>query len=125
MGTRVCDCSHGNKIIVVIIQTAVHVILVIKLRTITFLFPKNSFPRYSRKNMPCAGIQSDYVEKIGVSGLIAVGKTTLAIDISETLGSRIQKEPVEKNPFLQDFYTDKKKYSFPAQISFLNARYKQ
>jgi deoxyadenosine kinase len=70
---------------------------------------------------------------ISISGLIGVGKTTLAERLSELIASELQlkeplkvyKEPVEENPYLVDFYSNMREHAFPLQIHLLNARFKQ
>lgn len=65
------------------------------------------------------------VNYIAVEGPIGVGKTSLAILLKEAFKGRLVCERVEDNPFLKDFYNDKKKYSFQTQIYFLLNRYRQ
>lgn len=62
---------------------------------------------------------------IAVEGAIGVGKTSLARMISEEIGARFVYEHVDENPFLKNFYGDRKKYSFQTQIYFLLNRYQQ
>ena len=62
---------------------------------------------------------------IGISGLIGAGKTTLAKALAKELNLPVFYEPVTDNTYLQDFYTDMKKYSFGMQIFLLNKRFKQ
>ncbi|MGL4308404.1 deoxynucleoside kinase [Cetobacterium sp. SF1] len=59
---------------------------------------------------------------IYIDGVVGVGKSTLAEIISKELGRELYKEPVYDNPILEKFYYDKKKYSFPLQVFFLNKR---
>ncbi len=62
---------------------------------------------------------------IAVEGPIGVGKTSLVKLLSGKLDSRLVLEQVEDNPFLLDFYRDKARYAFPAQIFFLLTRFRQ
>ena len=62
---------------------------------------------------------------IGISGLIGAGKTTLAEALAKELKLPVFYEPVTDNAYLQDFYTDMKKYSFGMQVFLLNKRFKQ
>ena len=61
---------------------------------------------------------------IGIAGNIAVGKTTLTKMISERLGWRPFFESVDDNPYLSDFYSDMKRWSFHLQIYFLSRRFR-
>ena len=62
---------------------------------------------------------------IAIEGVIGVGKTTLARMLHEQLGGTLLLEVVEENPFLKDFYRDRKRYAFQTQIFFLLSRYRQ
>jgi deoxyadenosine/deoxycytidine kinase len=60
---------------------------------------------------------------IWVEGLIASGKTTFARKMAELLGFRVLEEPVEINPYLEEFYKDPKRYAFGMQIYLLHHRF--
>jgi deoxyadenosine/deoxycytidine kinase len=60
-----------------------------------------------------------------VAGNIGVGKTSLAERLSERLGWRCAFESVADNPYLADFYTDMRQWSFHLQIFFLGHRAQQ
>ena len=62
---------------------------------------------------------------IAVEGPIGVGKTSLARLLSKELNGRVVLEETESNPFLKDFYRDRRKYAFQTQIFFLLSRYQQ
>lgn len=62
---------------------------------------------------------------IAVDGPIGAGKTTLAKMLAEDIGAHLLLEPAEKNPFLQDFYKDRKRNAFKTQIYYLLSRYQQ
>ena len=62
---------------------------------------------------------------IAVSGIIGVGKSTLSKELGNSLNAEVYYEPVETNEYLESFYKDMKKYSFPMQIYLLNHRFKQ
>jgi len=62
---------------------------------------------------------------IAISGIIGVGKSTLAKSLGESLNADVYYEPVETNDYLEHFYKDMKKYSFPMQIYLLNHRFRQ
>lgn len=61
---------------------------------------------------------------ICVDGVVGVGKSTLGILIAEKYNMKFFEEPVLDNPILDKFYYDRKRYSFPLQIFFLNRRFK-
>lgn len=65
------------------------------------------------------------LKHIAVDGPIGVGKTTLAKMLAEDMGAKLVLEPVEKNPFLADFYRDRKQNAFKTQLYFLLTRYQQ
>jgi deoxyguanosine kinase len=62
---------------------------------------------------------------IAVEGPIGVGKTSLVNLITERLGAMKTLEKVQENPFLPQFYTDRRKYAFQTQMFFLLSRYNQ
>jgi len=65
------------------------------------------------------------INYIAVEGPIGVGKTSLAKLLAEKLNAHLILEEATENPFLADFYKNKKKYAFQAQIFFLLARFQQ
>ncbi|HHX52256.1 MAG TPA: deoxynucleoside kinase [Erysipelothrix sp.] len=60
---------------------------------------------------------------IVIEGVVGVGKSSLMRHIQK-LGYETFEEPVFDNPILEKFYYDRKRYSFPLQIFFLNKRFK-
>ncbi|MFT6816087.1 MAG: deoxyadenosine/deoxycytidine kinase [Sphingobacteriales bacterium] len=60
---------------------------------------------------------------IAIAGNIGAGKTTLTAKLSEKFGWKVHDEPIENNPYLNDFYQDMKRWSFNLQIYFLNNRF--
>ncbi len=60
---------------------------------------------------------------ICIDGVVGVGKSTLGELISKEFSMDFFLEPVMNNPLLDKFYYDKKRYSFPLQIFFLNKRF--
>lgn len=61
---------------------------------------------------------------VAVAGNIGTGKTTLTQLLSQRFGWKPHFEAVVDNPYLADFYSDMKRWSFPLQIYFLNNRFK-
>jgi len=62
---------------------------------------------------------------IAIVGNIGAGKTTLTELLSKHFGWEAQFEAVDNNPYLEDFYSDMKRWSFNLQIYFLNSRFEQ
>lgn len=62
---------------------------------------------------------------IAIEGPIGVGKSSLAHKLSQSLDFYEEKEIVDENPFLSDFYEDISKWSFQTEMFFLCNRYKQ
>ncbi len=65
------------------------------------------------------------VKYIAIEGVIGAGKSSLARKISDKLNSQLIMEQFEANPFLEKFYSDRKRYAFQTQMFFLINRYKQ
>lgn len=61
---------------------------------------------------------------ITIEAVVGAGKTTLAKILEQELNLRLFEEPVVNNPILEKFYYNRKRYSFPLQIFFLNERFK-
>ena len=62
---------------------------------------------------------------IAIVGNIGAGKTTLTSLLAKNYGWEPQYEAVDNNPYLEDFYSDMKRWSFNLQIFFLNSRFQQ
>jgi deoxyguanosine kinase len=62
---------------------------------------------------------------IAVEGPIGVGKTSLVKSLSEVFTARAILEQPSGNPFLKNFYQDRKRYAFQTQIFFLVSRFQQ
>jgi len=62
---------------------------------------------------------------IAIEGVIGAGKTSLAKRIGERLSAKYVFEQFENNPFLENFYVDRKRFAFQTQMFFLINRFKQ
>lgn len=62
---------------------------------------------------------------VTIEGVIGAGKTSLASLLARNLGARLVLEEVEENPFLSNFYQDRRAYAFQTQVFFLLSRYRQ
>lgn len=62
---------------------------------------------------------------IAIVGNIGAGKTTLTGLLAKHYGWEALYETVDNNPYLEDFYSDMKRWSFNLQIYFLNNRFQQ
>ncbi len=62
---------------------------------------------------------------LAIEGVIGVGKTSLARLLRPMFDAALLLEAFEENPFLSDFYADRKRYAFQTQIFFLLSRYHQ
>jgi deoxyguanosine kinase len=62
---------------------------------------------------------------IVIEGPIGVGKTSLTKLLAKEFNARCILEKPEENPFLAQFYQDRKKYAFQTQIFFLLNRFQQ
>ena len=65
------------------------------------------------------------VRYIAIEGVIGAGKSALAKKIKERLNAELVLEQFETNPFLEKFYSDRKRYAFQTQMFFLINRFKQ
>ncbi len=61
---------------------------------------------------------------IAIAGNIGSGKTTLTRMLAKRYGWTPHYEPVDNNPYLEDYYKDMNRWSFNLQIYFLNKRFK-
>lgn len=61
---------------------------------------------------------------IAIAGNIGCGKTTLTKLLCKRYGWTPKFEPVDYNPYLEDFYQDMSRWSFNLQIYFLNKRFR-
>lgn len=58
-----------------------------------------------------------------IEGLIGVGKSTLTHKLGEALNFKVIKEPVEDNPYLEDFYQDPKRWALEMQFWLMSRRF--
>lgn len=65
------------------------------------------------------------VKYIAIEGVIGVGKTSLAKKLKDKLNAQLILEQFEANPFLENFYSNRKRYAFQTQMFFLVNRFKQ
>ena len=63
-------------------------------------------------------------KSIAIAGNIGVGKSTLVEFLSRTYGISPYYEPSEDNPYLPDFYSDMKRWSFHSQLYFLSNKFR-
>jgi deoxyadenosine/deoxycytidine kinase len=62
---------------------------------------------------------------LAIVGNIGAGKTTLTEMLAKNYGWEPLFEAADNNPYLEDFYSDMKRWSFNLQIYFLNSRFRQ
>ena len=60
---------------------------------------------------------------IWIEGIIGAGKTTVTRKLADELNLRPLFEPVEANPYLDDFYKNPKEHAFAMQIELMAHRY--
>lgn len=65
------------------------------------------------------------IKYIAIEGVIGSGKTSLAKKIKDRLNAELILEQFEVNPFLEKFYSDRKRFAFQTQMFFLINRFKQ
>jgi deoxyguanosine kinase len=65
------------------------------------------------------------INYISIEGAIGAGKTSLAKVLAEKMDARLILEETEGNPFLPDFYKERRRYAFQTQLFFLLLRHKQ
>lgn len=62
---------------------------------------------------------------IAIEGPIGAGKSSLARKLAGDLNARLVCESIDNNPFLPEFYKDRRKHALSTQILFLINRYQQ
>ena len=65
------------------------------------------------------------IKYIAIEGVIGAGKTSLARKIKDRLNGELLLEQFDANPFLEKFYSDRRRYAFQTQMFFLINRFKQ
>jgi len=80
------------------------------------LVPEYNLPDMTEQNTP---------RYIAIEGPIGVGKSSLAKLLSQKFDSRLVREEVANNPFLERFYDNPRKFAFQTQLFFLLSRYRQ
>ncbi len=66
--------------------------------------------------------ESNHKYFVAVAGNIGAGKSTLTGMLAESFGWEAFYEANAENPYLADFYTDMKRWSFHSQVFFLGKR---
>ncbi|MBL4660224.1 MAG: deoxynucleoside kinase [Alcanivoracaceae bacterium] len=61
---------------------------------------------------------------IAIAGNIGAGKTSLVEFLTQTYNITPFYEPNDKNPYLEDFYKDMKRWSFHSQLYFLSNKFR-
>ena len=67
----------------------------------------------------------DLPQLVSIAGVIGVGKTTLAKELSNRLVCQMLPEPYDTNPFMPDVYAGKKELALDSQLYFLTSRVEQ
>ncbi len=62
---------------------------------------------------------------VAVEGVIGVGKTSFAQMLASRIDAELINEEVLENPFLVDFYKNRKRFAFSCQLYFLISRFQQ
>lgn len=68
---------------------------------------------------------AEEIKYIAVEGVIGAGKTALTKKLKSRLEAKLILEQFEANPFLENFYNDRKRFAFQTQMFFLINRFKQ
>ncbi|WP_338985422.1 deoxynucleoside kinase [Spiroplasma endosymbiont of Diplazon laetatorius] len=63
--------------------------------------------------------------RIAIFGTVGAGKSTVSEEISKNLGYEIFPEPIDNNPYFDDYYKDMEANVFKMQIYMLTARSQQ
>ncbi|MFQ5638554.1 MAG: deoxynucleoside kinase [bacterium] len=61
---------------------------------------------------------------VALAGNIGVGKTTLSELLHKRFGWEVFYEPEQKNPYIEDFYINMRRWAYHSQVFFLTQRFK-
>jgi len=89
------------------------------------LFDEVPKPAASEQIDPGSTVLPEHLQYIVIEGVIGAGKTSLTKQLAERCAGRLVLEQFEENPFLERFYTDRSRWAFQTQLSFLASRFKQ
>jgi deoxyadenosine/deoxycytidine kinase len=67
----------------------------------------------------------EYINYLCVEGVIGAGKTSLCNLLAKEFNGRLMLEAVNDNPFLSEFYKNRKSAAFQTQLWFILSRYRQ
>ncbi len=67
----------------------------------------------------------DSATYVCIEGVIGAGKTSLTEILAERFMWKLMREEFESNPFLTDFYRDRRSVAFQTELWFLLQRYRQ
>ncbi len=70
-------------------------------------------------------LRADVPQLICVAGIIGVGKTTMARELSKALGCKLVLEAYDTNPFMPEVYAGRKELALDSQLFFLTSRIEQ
>lgn len=68
-------------------------------------------------------MEKNRIEYIAIEGIMGIGKTALASKLANYWKAELVLD--KENPFLKDFYENKRVYAFQTQLFFLLTRYQQ
>ncbi len=66
-----------------------------------------------------------HINYLCIEGVIGAGKTSLCNLLAKRINGRLMLEAVNDNPFLTDFYKNRKSAAFQTQLWFILSRYRQ
>jgi len=90
-----------------------------------FLFSEEPHRTAPNKSSPTTVILPDHLQYVVIEGVIGAGKSSLAKLIAVRQNAQIILERFEDNPFLERFYSDRPRWAFQTQLSFLASRFRQ